>query len=358
MTREAIAIAVEGPAPEAPADARGELVLGEADAETYVARVQRAVRAGRANAFFPPTAQLCAHLGFLGPGGSCGLYEQLRLSPVSGLPAPREILRVKIDKDLAPSFLEDAAARPPPPPESRLARRIAYYCALARVEVAALNRMTVELRQQVPDEQRALFRVVFDRFDLAASQFVRYTILLAQRDRFWSRPHVQLERDLAAATEGFRRTVARLASHEAEVAFILLSEVHGIEVEDVRRCRVGPLLLPGARVGAALERLLDPEAADAPPWMLCFPEDRAGRDVAAHASGDPLGRLFREALGEQARRLVDAKADELGYRVAKARKFVCPESLRGRLQGLLRELGVPCVVYGVPPAAPRQHGPR
>jgi hypothetical protein len=318
-----------------------------------VARLRSALAAARLNGYFPPAGPLAAHHGFLGPAGSEGIYPELHLSQLNGLPTPREILRVKIDRELAAGFLAEAAERPQPPPRSQLQRRIAYYTRLLRTPVMPVDRMQIDLRQQRAEENRALLRMTIDRFDLAGNQFVRYTVLFVQEHRFWRSPHVSLDdADLAAPTEAFRRTATRLTSHEAEVAFLLLSEVPRIEVEDVRRCRVGPLLLPGAEVGGALERLLDPEEGPCAgkgvaPWILCFPEDRAGIEVAEHLGRDPLARLMRDAVSEEARSLIDAKVAEHGYRVVKSRKFVCPGPLREPLAGLCRELGAPSVVHAV-----------
>lgn len=347
-----MALTIEEPTPERPSAAAGELLLAGAASDAYVARLVEAIGAARLNAFFPAADLVRNHLSFLGQLGSHGVYDGLALSPVTGLPTAREILRVKIDRDLATEFLRDAARHPPPAADSPMARRIAYYAALSKHPVMPMSRMRVELRQQIAANDLATFRIVFDRFDLATGVFARYTILLTQHDAFWRRPHVIVNDDeLAAPTEAFRRIVARFASHEAEVAFVLLSKLEAITVEDVRRCRIGPLLMPGVEVGAALEALLDPrrtpEAAAAPPWILCLPEDRAGIEVAAHAAGDPLARLYREAVSPEARVLIDAKADQLGYRVAKSRKFVCPEPLRPRLANLCRELGVPSIVRGI-----------
>ncbi len=347
-----MALTVEGPTPDRPAAAAQDVLLSGELGDAYVQRLVRGVRAARLNAMFPPETELCAHLSFLGRAGSSGLYEELRLWPQNGLPTAREILRVKIDKDLTAEFLGQAAAKRPPPEGSRMARRIAYYSRLAEQPVMPVNRVRVELRQQIPEENLAAFRVVMDRFDLACNQFVRYTILLQQRDRFWRRRHLIVDdNELSAPTEGFRRTVGRLASHEAELAFVLLSDVTGIEVEDVRRARVGPMLLPGLVADEALRALFDPErtpgAGAGPPWVLCFPEDRAGLEVAEHSGKDPLAPLFRDAVGETARELVDAKADELGYRVAKGRKFICPAPLRTALSQLCRDVGAPSIVRGV-----------
>ncbi len=340
-----MALTIEGPTPSRPDPAGRDIVLPAELADAYVDRLSRAVAAARLNSLFPPESGLRSHFGFLGHAGSAGLHDQLRLSPVNGLPIAREILRVKIDRDLAAEFLADAARLRPPQQDSRMARRIDYYRRLATAEVLPVHRMRVELRQQIPEDNCALFRVTFDRFDLAGNQFVRYTILLAQHDSFWRRRQLVVDdAELAAPTRGFRNIVARFASDEAEVAFVLLSKVDGIEVEDVRRCRVGPFLLPGLPVDPALGELLAAEPAPSPPWILCFPEDRAGIEVAAHSAGDPLAPLLRDAVGDSSRELYDQMADQLGYRVAKSRKFVCPGWLRGSLDALCRRVGAPSII--------------
>jgi hypothetical protein len=45
-----------------------------------------------------------------------------------------------------------------------------------------------------------------------------------------------------------------------------------------------------------------------------------------------------------ARELVDKKTAELGYQVAKARKFVCPAPLASPLRKLCKRLGAPSIV--------------
>jgi hypothetical protein len=327
----------------------GEHVLLRDDlADAYVVRLQRAVQAARLNSFFPPPALLVDHLGFLGPAGSCGLHLGVRISTRNALPMPSEILRVKADRALAEGFLAGAETGPVADPASRVGRKIAYYRRLLATETMPVNEMTVELRQHLPEEGRGLFRVVLDRLDLSGNQFVRYTILLGQRDQRWRRGQVQIDAELEEPTEAFRRVVARLAAHEAEVAFIMLSRLEGIEVEDVRRCRIGPLLVPGARLDGPLAALLDPRRGGGwPPWILCFPEDRAGAEVIEHAGQDPLAPLMREVMSEAARRLLDATSAQLGYRVAKIRKFVCSPELVEPLAQLCRELGAPSIVRGV-----------
>ena len=347
-----MALTIEGPTPDQPGAAAKEIVLAGSLGDAYVERLTTALRAARLNSLFPPEGRLCAHFGFLGARGSEQLYDELHLSPLNGMPTAREILRVKIDGDLTSDFLAEAGQMRTPQEGGRMARRIAYYSRLGQEAIMPVNSMRVELRQQVPEENLAFFRVALDRFDLAGNQFVRYTIMLAQRDRFWRRRHLVVDdADLAAPTEGFRRIVARFAAHEAELAFVLLSQVDAIEVEDVRRCRVGPMIMPGLAVDASVAALLDPArtkaAGEAPPWILSFPEDRAGIEVAEHAGRDPFAPLLRDAISEESRTLIDAKADELGYRVAKSRKFVCPRPLRQPVVDLCRRVGAPSIVRGV-----------
>lgn len=343
-----MALTLDGPAPPLPGPEGNPIALTGGAAEAYLERLDLAVRGARLNAFFPPEKALRAHLSFLAPSGCEALYETLHLSPRSGLPSARDILRVKIDRDIASEILADAQKHGSPAPQSRAARRVAYHGRLAQAEIMATNRMRVELRQQEPAHNRARFRVVFDRFDIASCQFVRYTIMLSQRDRFWRQSHVIVDdAELAAPTESFRRIVSRLVSDEAEIAFVLLSEIPGIAVEDVRRCRVGPMLMPGVELGQPVQSLFAAAQSDGhSPWILCFPEDRAGIEVADHASSDPLAPLLREAVSADSRTLLDAKADQLDYRVAKSRKFVCSSDLRGPLARLCRDLGAPSIVRG------------
>ncbi len=344
-----MALTIDGPTPEAPAQSDADLVLMGRRADDYVQTLVSAIRSARLNGFFPPERALGNHLSFLGPGGCDDLYDHVRVSRISGLPTAREIFRVKIDRDLAAEFLATAAAARAPEPGSRMARRIAYYSRLATAEVLPLSRMQIALRQHDAARNLALFRVIFDRFDIASCRFVRYTILLGQRDRTWRRGHVIVdEAELAAPTESFRRIVSRFTADEAELALVLLAKLDGIEVEDVRRCRIGPLLMPGARLDPDFAALLDreqtPELGGGPRWILCFPEDRAGIEVARHAARDPFASLFRDAVNAEAQALVDAKAAELGYRVAKSRKFVCPRPLRAALAQLCKERGAPSIV--------------
>ncbi|HTM22331.1 MAG TPA: hypothetical protein VL172_17545, partial [Kofleriaceae bacterium] len=171
-----MALLIEEPvAEERPEPGAGDLILAGGTADAYVARLLRAVDAARLNALYPPAVALRNHLSFLGPAGSSGVHGELRLSPATGLPTGREVLRVKIDRELAPGFLAEAAERRAPEPGSALQRRLDYYARLCRCDVMPVNRIAVDLRRQLPAEGKAEFRVVLDRFDLAGGLFARYT---------------------------------------------------------------------------------------------------------------------------------------------------------------------------------------
>lgn len=338
-----MALTFDGPTPDQPHAGDGDLMLQGERADSHVADLRHAVAAARLNALFPPGRRLLAHLGFLGPTGSGGLYPELRLSRASGLPSTFDVLRVNLDHGLAREFgAQLGPAHEKTPDTAPVVRRVAYYQRLRATEVMPLNRMEVDLRQQLPDERLALFRVVLDRFDLRRGQFVRYTLLLGQRHRFWRRRHMTVDdTDLVDTTARFRRTVGLLSFHGAAQAFCMLSDTDQLEVEDVHRCRVGPALMHGADVIAPLAALLDPHhgpcSGEPAPLVLCLPEDRASVELAAD-SGLDLPALLR------GRDAPPAEPGRRRYHVARSCKLVCPPPLVKPLSRLCRDLGAPCVV--------------
>ena len=343
-----MALTFEGPSPQQPrAVGTADLVLRGEHSDAYVDALRHAVAAARLNALFPPGRRLLAHLAFLGARGSEGLYPDLCLSRASGLPSAFDVLRVNVDHGLAREFLAKLGpAHHRTPDTAAMARRLAYYQRLHQHVVMPLNSMEVDLRQQLPQERAALFRIVLDRYDMRRGQFVRYTILLGQRHRLWRRRQMTVDdSDLVAATEEFRRAVGLLSFHGARQAFEMLDAAEQLEVEDVRRCRVGPVFMPGLQMGEALAALLDPRtgpcAGGPTPLVLCLPEDRASVEVASH-SGRDLPALLR-GQGEVAPAGQRSPRDA-AYHVARGCKLVCPPPLVEPLRRLCRELGAPSVV--------------
>ncbi|MBN2495481.1 MAG: hypothetical protein JXR96_12875 [Deltaproteobacteria bacterium] len=342
-----MSLCVEAPVPEQPGEHPDAIVLRGRHADGYVDSLALALHAARLNAFFPPVPPLLAHLSFLGPRGSRGLRRSLRLAPHNGLPSAAEVLRVLIDREAARHSRPDQAV---PRGASRLARRLRYYRALDGAELMPFQRTRVDLRQQLLEEKQARFRVVMDHYDPVGVQFVRYTILLGQEDGAFGERLIELDRDLAEPTRIFRRKLSQLGSQAAERVFAELDAHPALEVEDVRRCRVGPMLLPGMPPRAApLAPLLDPASSPCPasqtPWVLAFPEERAALDMLRSADADPLALL----LGQPAAALESPE----GSCLARSCKLVCPQPLCAPLAELCRELGRPCIVR---PIAGASHG--
>lgn len=343
-----MALTFHGPLPSQPQQGATDLLLRGEHSDAYVDTLRHAVAAARLNALFPPSRRLLRHSAFLGARGSEGLYPELRLSRTSGLPSAFDVLRVNVDHGLAREFLEKLGpAHERTPDTAALAHRLAYYQRLRQHEVMPLNRMEVDLRQQLPRARAALFRIVLDRYDMRRSQFVRYTILLGQRHRFWRRRQMTVDdSDLVAATEEFRRTVGLLSFHGARQAFQMLDSAEQLEVEDVHRCRVGPVLLPGMDLDGPLAALLDPRsgpcAGGPTPLVLCLPEDRASVELTTD-SGRDLPPLLR-GNGDEQRAERQDHHDAPGYHVTHSCKLVCSPSLVEPLQRLCRELGAPSIV--------------
>jgi len=339
-----MALTIDGSSPRQPDAAAADIVLQGEQSDAYVDTLRHAVSAARLNAHFPPGKRLLAHTAFLGARGSEGLYAGLRLGRSSGLPSPFDVLRINVDHGLAREFggkLCQAHERTPD--TAPVARRLAYYQRLQQREVMPLNRMEVDLRQQLPGERAALFRIVLDRYDMRRGQFVRYTILLGQRHRFWRRRHMTVSAaDLVATTEEFRRAVGLLSFHGASQAFSMLSAAEQLEVEDVRRCRVGPALLPGSELIESLASLLDPDdgpcAGGPSPLVLCLPEDRASMELTDHRGRDLPSLLRGHSEAEP------VAAPERDHHVVQSCKLVCPPPLVEPLRRLCRELGAPSVV--------------
>lgn len=342
-----MALTIEGPEPgPQPAGEATDIVLQGAAGDRYIAQLQAAIHAARLNALFPPELRLREQLGFLGPRGSEGLYPRLRLSARSGLPSALTVCRVKVDRDQAREFLAQLGSPQDYPPGGRASRRVAYYRRLADAALMPLNRMRLELRRQVPDEYLAQFRVVLDRFDLTSCHHARYTVLLTQRHRVWRRQQLAVDgADLVAPTESFRRVLGQLTFHGAQRAFELLDAAEQIEVEDVRRCSVGPMILPGMPAGPALAEVLQQGGESS--WLLCCVEDRASRQLPPGVQPDGLAAQLAPAAGPEH----DGQRQAQDIGLARVYKLVCPRPLQQPLRQLCQQLGQPSVVRGIPAEA-------
>jgi len=310
------------------------LTLEGESLERYVARLTALIDAARLNKLFPDPRRVNAVYRAMRPS-----QGRITVDPRSGLPSEKDVSRVFTDAQLAaqavqePAVGDSAAAR-------RHRERHDYYESLRRDPPGEPVSLSLSLRRVDDTQQKAHFTVVFDRFDLAEAVFVRYTIQLAQKSSRWTRQQVELIGDDLSYTRNFRNVISRFTSDEAEFAFLLLSDLPNIEVEDVVRGRVGPLYVESASVPAEYQPLVRDGAA-----VLHLPMDRAGKSVPRDGSGDPLTLLYRDFLrrtgGAEAADPIDARAKSLGYHVWKERKLCCTPEVVEPLQRLLRKR---CVV--------------
>ncbi len=324
--------------------------LGVEAAEIYVAMVRRLVQAGRLNRFFPDVAALDSLLRFLAPSGRPGPYPGLELNLRTGLPAEPAVGRVLSEWDLSEKFLgglDLAALRgkaSPSAAEQRLLEQAAFHEELLRSSLPRRTRLDLALRRIEGEQQRAFFTTVFERFDPTEELFVRYTVQLYQHHGRWTRNLVELQGDDMEATGPFRNVISRYHADEAEFAFILLSELPAITVEEVVRCRVGPLWFEGVEMPPEVAALMQDHPGS---FVLHFPTERAGLAVREDGNRDPFSLTWREALEPAARELAVQKAEALGYHVYKERKFACTRAVAEPFTELLKERGYRCVVYPV-----------
>ncbi|MAG56330.1 MAG: hypothetical protein CMJ83_08580 [Planctomycetes bacterium] len=331
-------------APQARYELRGRA------AETYARSVRRLVAGGRLNRFFPDARSLVALFDLLAPSGSQGTHDEIEVGLGTGLPTERMVTRVQADASIAAEACHDAEAIDPTlrdlaagaNADDAFVRRYRYHRALLAHPPPPSFSMRRELRRADPEARAAWLTVTLDRFDLAAECFVRYTILLRHEDPRWSRSQVRLDEDDLEVSENFDNLVARATARDAELVFILLSRVPSITVENVTRCRVGPLWFAGIEAPDPIRDLL----ADHPgEFILSLPLDRADVSGRAHRNGDPFGLGYREALSRAARGEVDELRKELGYHVRRERKFVCTPGAAQALRDQLKRSKKPCVIY-------------
>ncbi len=324
--------------------------MGAEAAGIYLAMLRRLLQAGRLNRFFPDPARLEALWGFLAPSGGFGTWPGLEINLRTGLPAEPAVGRILSQQEASSRFLAGVdlpvleAKADPSPAEQRLLEQARYHQELQRASLPRWSRLDLALRRVEADRRRAFFTTVFDRFDASEELFARYTVQLYQHHGRWTRNLVELQGDDLEATGPFRTVISRYHSDEAEFAFVLLSELPAITVEEVVRCRVGPLWFEGVEMPPAVASLL---AAHPGSFILHFPTDRAGLTVREDGNRDPFSVLWRQVLQPEARELAEKKAGELGYHVHKERKFACTRAVAGPFSEWLKQRGARCVVYPV-----------
>lgn len=308
----------------------------------YVRRLTSLIDAARLNHFYPDPRRLRNVYEAMVP---TSVRPAVKIDPRTGMPAEREVSRVFTDARLACEAVEPS---PDSVSQSAAAQRVrarqVYHDFLRSHPPGEPTSLAVKLRRIEGGARKASFIVVFDRFDLAEAVFTRYTIQLAQVSDNWKRQQVELVGDDLSYTANFRNAISRFTSHEAEFAFLLLSDLPNVTVHEVVRGRVGPLFIRGAEMPPEFAELVAQDDAA----ILHLPLDRAGIEVTRDGCGDPLAILYRDFLRQTAglenAEPVERRAKQLGYHVWKERKFCCTPGLAAPLSRVLDARGGRCVI--------------
>lgn len=311
---------------------------------------RRLLQAGRLNRFFPDPEALDNLFRLLSPTNSRGQHPELEISLKTGLPSEPAIGRLLADAELSAKFLQGvdrgALRRKESPSEvdRRLLQRAEFHEDLLKSRLPRRTNLELALRRVEQDRQMAYFTTVFERYDPTEGLFVRYTVQLYQHHGRWSKALVELQGDDMEYTTPFRNVISRYHSDEAEFAYILLSELPAITVEEVVRARVGPLWFSGVEAPPDIDALLREHPGS---FILHFPSERAAGAIKQDLNNDPFSRMYRESLTPAAREVAEKKAQQLGYHVYKERKFACTRQIAGPLGELLKAKGARCVIYPV-----------
>jgi hypothetical protein len=287
----------------------------------------------------------------MSPSGNLGIDPEIRLNPRCGMPSEPDIGRVLADKEASTRFLSrnDTAEVMARQDEAsyRLHRRIQYLRDVNKSDLPKRIHHEIKLRRVDLTSKTASFYSIFERYDPGEGVFTRYTITLMHQDSRWNRSQIELAGDDLRATEGFRNVISRYHSDEAEFAFILLADVPGIQVEEVVRGRIGPLWFKEADVMPdEIRQLLEQHPGN---MILNFPLERVVINSKAKEDlqADPFARMYRATLEGDARKYAEARAESLGYRVFKERKFCVTKGIAGPFQQLLADRKARCIVYTV-----------
>ena len=284
------------------------LVLAPAAAARWSALTGRALDALRLNRQFPPWERVRDHLAEAAASASGGL----RIDRASALPVAREWMRVRVEAEVrseqgAPARLDAARALP--------AREV-----------------HVALRSLVGD--RASYAVRVDRLDVATATVARYSLIVADRPgRVVSEGELALE-----AGERFRRKLELLSTQDAALAFAVLRDQEGLDVEEVVRGVVGPgALAPGDPLLPPGDPGCGPDIVRAlrlrgPLLSACL--ERASLDLADGAVDDPLAAS------------VVLPGSRQGFGVSRSRKWAALEGDTPVVRAWLTTISSRGMVYG------------
>jgi len=323
----------------------GRLVsLSGEDLEAYCRSLSALILAGRLNSSFPDPYLCSSYISCLAPSFRSGVYGGAGADRLSGLPVLKDILAVKIDRDLAPGYIASqeerrAAGRALP---AHAEAKLDYLRRLLGAALKPLYRLDVKLRRVDRERGSAFFEVVYDAYAVSPAGFTRYTLQLEQKDAAWSSAFLARSGDYSEPTAEFRLRLEKYAQDESELLFLILGGIKGLRVEEISRARIGPFW--SARTGFPPGW---PPGATAGCAVLHFPVDRASVELKADLNNDPFEGMFREYLSKDAKDLIEERVKSLGYRVHKDRKFACSKSAEPALRGLLAPFAARNIIYAI-----------
>lgn len=327
-------------------------VLASEDADRYLERVSEFIRSARLNAQFPPAQRLLGYLTAMHSRTHDGLYPKLSVDAESGLPSPKECLRVKLDAALAatissatPSHL--GSARPLLHNVQR-AHQL-YRARLRSLGLLPLDAMRVDLQRIDYDRGTISARVILDKVD-ENNLYMRCTVEMSQRvPALESHQLLSLSgQDVAASPELVAR-MSELASLDAEYTLIELASVPGVTVHRVSRATIGPCFLAELPRTPPLGALL----AGRRGAIATFGLDVAARDLLADGNNDPLPSPRRDNMPVELRSEYERARIRLDYRVFRDRKFVTDLATQPALEQLCQAAGTRNIIYAAAPIGAR-----
>ncbi|MCP4807830.1 MAG: hypothetical protein GY884_21005 [Proteobacteria bacterium] len=198
--------------------------------------VAAGLRALRLNRHYPPWRELAGHVLATG--------DDTTWCPRTGWPAPCELVRVRVDRDLAPSLLARMAFLESQGVATEKARGLRALLAADLLGPGGLRIDTVHA-----EDRR--FELVLDRVELALPVFVRWTLRVEDPDG-----RIPLDPDRPTADPALERLLLALSDQPVATAMRWLREHEGLHVTELVRGELGPVRPGpnGPRITASLSR--------------------------------------------------------------------------------------------------------
>lgn len=325
------------------------LLTGKEEAD-YIQTLLDILQAARLNNHFPDTRTLSSHIRGLSPGIHRGLFPGLEVDRRSGLPSYKSWVRVQTDVNIASEQLlqfgnreelERKASVRPDSVYGKQLRKYDYYRDLQGSSLALLGGIRVRLRRADPVEGCEHFNVVLDKLD-SSGLFVRYTIDLAQSSQGRAEQALYLDGSTARHSDAFQAFLYKSTTLNAELTFIRLAAVEGLEVEKVVKGVVGPFVFPWMEGPEMLKKLL---AAGG--FMAMFSLNIAARDLAMDRDNDPIEATIAGQLSARGLNEYERARQGYGYRVFSDRKFVVPKEMAEPLRRFCTGKGTRNIIYSI-----------